>query len=580
MQRTALSKAARVVAFSLLIAVGALVCAPATLLADSPLYFTDKMVGTLVLAAAQTPNAWYVDRYAPASFESTTFDGQPRLHIAISTSDSAANRPLGFDSTFYNTQGRKIDINTPVNSYIAGDLYIGADWETHNRRSDLWATTFDAVATTTPSGYPIFGFVHNNSYAPSQNGFRVFDQTSGWTMVPLPVGFTYGSWHNLRIEMYSDSFKYYLDGTLVYIDTVTNNSATFGNMMVQAYNFGDENYDAYWDNVASRPIGYVEPVDPPETTTSPVPPSGRVSGGDDFSLSVAASLAGFSAADTVVLSTNRTFADAMSASGLAGCYHAPILLTAKAAVPAVVMAEIKRLGAKKVIVTGSTASVSDAVRSALVAEGLGVQRIGGKTRYDTAVLLAQEIAKVRGMAPTMTVVARGDTFPDALSVSPVAYASKAAVVLTTPKKLPRSPANYLKTARARTTVIAGGTSAVSSAVAKSIRSRVKGALVRLSGRDRYATSVAVSKWAVARRIASPVYTGVASGTRFAAALVAGPPAGERGGVVLILPRNSIPSATASFVKSHKGAIKTLDVFGDSGSVSDASLAELLSDAGL
>jgi hypothetical protein len=228
--------------------------------AMSPVYFTDKMDSAPVLSAAQAPNAWYVDRFAPASFESTTFDGQPRLRVGISTNDSAANRPLGFDSTFYNTQGRKFDINTPVESYIAGDLYVAADWATHNRRSDLWATTFDATPTDPPAGYPIFGFVHNNSAAPDQNGFRVFDQTNGWTMVPLPAGFAYGTWHNLRIELHADSFKYYLDNQLVYTDPVTGGSTTFGNMMVQAYNFGDEDYSAYWDNIASHPIGYVEPV--------------------------------------------------------------------------------------------------------------------------------------------------------------------------------------------------------------------------------------------------------------------------------------------------------------------------------
>jgi hypothetical protein len=542
-------------------------------LAEAPVYFTDKMSGTPLLAVSQTPNAWYVDRYAPSSFESTAFDGQHRLRIGISTNDSAANRPLGFDSTFYNTQGRKIDINTPVNSYIAGDLYVGADWETQNRRSDLWATTFDAVATDTPSGYPIFGFVHNNAYAPAQNGFRVFDQTNGWTGVPLPAGFTYGSWHNLRIELLSDSFKYYLDGQLVYTDTVTNGSATFGNMMVQAYNFGDASYDAYWDNVASRPIGYVEPTDPP---TRPE----RVAGADDFELSVAASRAGFASASTVILSTNRTFADAMSASGLAGTYHAPILLTAKDAVPDSVLGEIKRLGAKKVVVTGSTASVSDAVRAELTSAGISVQRIGGKDRYETSVLLAKETAKVRGSAPSLTIVTRGDTYPDALSASPIAYANRAAVILTTPRRLPSAAASYLKTSRARTTVITGSTAGVSSAVAKSVRSRVKGSLTRLGGPDRYATSVAISKWAIARHVASPSYTGVACGTQFVGALVAGPPVGEHRGIVLVVPGGSVPSATSGFIRSHKGAIATLKVFGGAASIPDAELDQLLADAGL
>ena len=61
--------------------------------AAGPLYFTDKLGTNPVLAVSQTPGAWYVDRYAPAAFESTTFAGQPRLQISISTSDATANRP-------------------------------------------------------------------------------------------------------------------------------------------------------------------------------------------------------------------------------------------------------------------------------------------------------------------------------------------------------------------------------------------------------------------------------------------------------------------------------------------------------
>jgi len=257
MKRTGLFNAAHLLVAALLIAVGGVAVVAAPALAE-PAYSTQTM-GSVVVTATQAAGAWYTDRYAPASFESTTFEGQSRLRVGISSADSSSTRPPAYNSAFYNTQGRKFDVNSPVNSYVAGDLYIGADWATQNRRSDLWATTSDA--SNAIAGYPVFGFVHSNDATAGANGFRVFDQTGdgSWVVVPLPEGFTYGTWHNLRIQLNADSFTYYLDGKLVYTDKATFGSVRIDNMMVQAYNFSSS-YDVYWDNVAAHPVGYVEPA--------------------------------------------------------------------------------------------------------------------------------------------------------------------------------------------------------------------------------------------------------------------------------------------------------------------------------
>jgi putative cell wall-binding protein len=537
--------------------------------ADEPAYFLDTFDTSTPTTDTRlfTPGVWTVDRYAPASFESTTFNGQGRLHVGISTNDSQANRPVDYAHPRFNTQGRNFLINTPAGSYIAGDLYIGSDWATHNRRADLWAA---AYTTSSPDAvtWPVIGFVHDNSAPASQNGFRVWTDADGWVMVPTPAGFTYGSWHNLRIEFLADCFRFFLDGKLVYTDRATSGASRLGLLMLQAYNFGDESYDVYWDNIDSHPIGWSLP-------------SGRVPGADNVELSVAASRAGYTSARTVILSTNRTFTDAMSAAGLAGVYHSPILLTDPSKIPTSVIDEIKRLGATKVVITGGTDSIAESARLQLVAEGLSVQRIGGKTRYDTSVLLAQEIKKVRGTAPSLAFVARGDRFPDALSASSIAYANKAAIMLTRSGKLPVSAERYLKGTKPRTTAIIGSYSAVSKGVEKVIAARVRGKrVVRLSGRDRYATSIKVAKWALSNRLMDSTHMGAASGTNFAGALVGGPAIGEHRGVLVIVPSESVPEQTTTFLRSYRGKVQTLTLFGEPGTVADGVLAELLGCLGL
>lgn len=189
-----------------------------------------------VLAATQTPGAWYPDRKAPAAFESAIFDGDRRLHLGIDGSQHDAG------NNFYNTQGRKFDVETGDGTSMQGDLYVGPDWGANDRRSDMWATAFDDSGTVT--AFPVIGFL-------TGTGFRVWTN-SGWQTIGFPAGFTYGRWYTLRCDLTADGFKYYIDGTLVYVDTDTGGSTHLGNVMIQAYNWG-ASYDVYWDNVSPGP---------------------------------------------------------------------------------------------------------------------------------------------------------------------------------------------------------------------------------------------------------------------------------------------------------------------------------------
>jgi hypothetical protein len=215
----------------------------------SGLFFLDTFDTSPVLADTQTSNAWYPDRYPPAVFESAYYDGDNRLRVGISGEDYLPN-----GSTFYNYQGRKFDLGNSAETYITADLYIGSDWETNQRSASLWATTLDANGDI--SGYPIAGFT-------SGDGFKIFTQDldqdasngydPGWKIIGFPDGFSYGAWYTLRAELTQGAYRYYINGQLVFEDIMTFDSVEWANMMLQAYNFG-EDYDVYWDNVGAGPI--------------------------------------------------------------------------------------------------------------------------------------------------------------------------------------------------------------------------------------------------------------------------------------------------------------------------------------
>lgn len=230
----------------------------------------------IATSETQGPGVWYTDRYAPAAFESATFLGDGRLRIGIHEDDSQANRPGSYSSAFYNTQGRKYDVNLPVGAKWSGKLYIPSDWATDARRSDIWATTFDSQNDI--SGYPIFGFVCNDPADPTNPNppvpsprFRWYTQdtdqdpsngyTPDWLDLGLPSGFSYDRWWTLEVEMTDGAFiARVIDDTnavvLTYTDILTFGSVRAGNIIMQAYNFG-ETYDAYWDDIIVGPEGAI-----------------------------------------------------------------------------------------------------------------------------------------------------------------------------------------------------------------------------------------------------------------------------------------------------------------------------------
>ena len=75
--------------------------------------------------------------------------------------------------------------------------------------------------------------------------------------------------------------------------------------------------------------------------------------------------------------------------------------------------ELKRLGAKNVVLLGGESAISKAVETQL-GEDFEVERIAGENRFDTAAKIA---SKVSPEGTAEVVVVNGMNFPDALSVA-------------------------------------------------------------------------------------------------------------------------------------------------------------------
>ena len=236
------------------------------------------------------------------------------------------------------------------------------------------------------------------------------------------------------------------------------------------------------------------------------------------------------------------FADALSGGAAAGRDGAPILLVTRDSVPSQTSAALQTLRPQRIVVLGGPAVVDDAVIAALrplATSGETPVRYAGATRWETSAAVSQH-AFANG-AETVYITT-GTNFPDALAGAAVAAnaAHSGPVLLVPGTSIPtvvRQELTRLQRLGSYRIVVLGGTNAVSAGVAEQLgswSSRVD----RLSGSNRYATSVAVSRATYPDGAAS-VY--IATGADFPDALAGAPVAGRLGAPVLLVTPGSTPA---------------------------------------
>ncbi len=276
-------------------------------------------------------------------------------------------------------------------------------------------------------------------------------------------------------------------------------------------------------------------------------PVSRLAGADRIGTAVAVSAGTWTSSREVVLASARDFPDALAAGPLAARLDAPLLLTDPALLPPPVLAEVRRLGAERVTLVGGAAAVGPAVEAALSDE-VEVRRLAGPDRYATAAVLALEAGP--GSSGDVVLAAGSAAspdraWPDALSAGALTAAPGAVpVLLTTPDALAPAARDALPRLLGDDGAVrvVGGPSAVSAAVEEQVRG--SGAVVeRLSGRDRYLTSLESAAAALREHDAAPRPLVLATGTAFADGLAAGALAARLDAVLLLVPPGD-PAARA------------------------------------
>jgi parallel beta-helix repeat protein len=204
------------------------------------------------VAIAQTaaPGVWYTDRYAPGVFESYDFGGEMVLWHGIRAADSAANRPPAFSGAFYNTQGRKLDLNLSGSQQsMSIDLWLDSAMAGPDGRvAGLWGTAFNASDAI--SAYPIIAFRNRAQNAPDFDpitpGFYAWN-FSDWVLLREATSADYDQWHTLSIVWTVGAGVEYLVNGEPLLSLAQTSTTKLGDVILNAYNFGQD-YDVYWDN--------------------------------------------------------------------------------------------------------------------------------------------------------------------------------------------------------------------------------------------------------------------------------------------------------------------------------------------
>lgn len=182
----------------------------------------------------------------------------------------------------------------------------------------------------------------------------------------------------------------------------------------------------------------------------------------------AANLDGDGELVTAIVARADQFPDALAAGPLAHAGGHPILLTMTDELPQATIDVLTDpdLGIEQVIISGGTAAVSADVESAIAdLDGIAtVHRVTGQNRTATAVAFGELTRSVLGWDGSTIALARGDAFPDALTIAPLAAQLDASLFLArTPATLEGDTFAGIQALCGVTdeVVISGGTAAIS-----------------------------------------------------------------------------------------------------------------------
>ncbi len=290
----------------------------------------------------------------------------------------------------------------------------------------------------------------------------------------------------------------------------------------------------------------------------------RLAGATAFGTMKAIVNEGWDTSEYAILATSKGYQDALASVGLAGMLECPVLITDPSALSGTTKAVLGAKQVKKVIIVGGEQAVSAAVAKQVAALGISVKRVAGATAAGTARAIYKYGKDISGDWGSDAIVATCDSYQDALSIAPYAYAKKAPIFLTSAGKKELSDNIYdmVKNAEFKRTIIVGGTAAVKGTMDSKLDNPV-----RLAGNTAYGTSKKVAEFCLKEGM-SVAHMGVATGRSYYDALSGAALCGKMNSVIILADDGHLDNISGVVGKNKAQLQENCYVFGGPNAVSD------------
>jgi putative cell wall-binding protein len=180
---------------------------------------------------------------------------------------------------------------------------------------------------------------------------------------------------------------------------------------------------------------------------------------------------------TAIIVNGESFADALAAGPMSFAQGWPIFLTTPDRLQGDTGGALQRLGIEHAIIVGGTGAVSEGVVGDLFQLQISNERIAGADRTITSQAVANFMFDELGYGADDMILARGDTYPDALSAGPRAGNELMPILLTPgPNDLGAAASAFIQQhADVLTRIeVFGGTGAVSQSVMDAAQTMARG----------------------------------------------------------------------------------------------------------
>ena len=179
----------------------------------------------------------------------------------------------------------------------------------------------------------------------------------------------------------------------------------------------------------------------------------RISGSNRYETSTLISSKSIN--NNLVIASGDNFPDALSSSILTN--NSDLVLTAKNDISPYLNKLLSKFSGEDIKLIGGKSTISDSVLSKITnsAKTSNITRIFGSNRYETSTKVASNISHDN------TIIASGESFPDALSASTLSQKINAPILLVSKNIIDDSVISYIRNYNIEKAIIIGGSSTIS-----------------------------------------------------------------------------------------------------------------------